>query len=515
MICDFKLKKITLHNTLNTKKTTFICCLFLFISIVYSTKGIAQKFDFDTKRVTLYKDLLKLKTNHALPIIDSLIEADENGVDIYLRNQIDIIHLLSNDSPLLFKQLKNNKDHYLKLIAPYPDDSPYKKFIEAEIHLSWAFVKLNFSQETSAFFDFKQAYKLINKNDDEFHSFLPNKKTLGMIHLIIGNIPSEYRWLTNTLGFEGNVSQGTSNLEDVANSGSIFKTECRLLMGVVDAFLFRNDLSGINAIEKLQEEEKDNLLFNFILASLYAKSKWNDKVIETMLNRPNGVKYATVPAYSFFIAEAYLNKLMYTEAIEYYLKFLSQYEGNNHVQATYYKLYVAYFLNGDENMATKYLRKIDIKSDAVTYPDRYAVAFVKANEFSAPKLMKARLLTDGGYYEQALSILFSEEKLKTKKDRVEYEYRLARIYHLLGIPSKAITFYKNTIEQSSTKNPWYFAANACLQLGYIYKEKYPSQASFYFKQVKNYHNHIYKNSLTDKANRELKEVEVRLKHERQ
>jgi hypothetical protein len=47
---------------------------------------------------------------------------------------------------------------------------------------------------------------------------------------------------------------------------------------------------------------------------------------------------------------------------------------------------------------------------------------------------------------------------------------------------------------------WYFAPNACLQMGYLFvDERNESRAKEYFKKALTYKDHEYKNSIDSKA----------------
>ncbi len=69
------------------------------------------------------------------------------------------------------------------------------------------------------------------------------------------------------------------------------------------------------------------------------------------------------------------------------------------------------------------------------------------------KLLQARLLTEGGYHERALTILQSiDESQLPVADKVEYLFRTARAWQEAGDNSKALAYYRSTIEMGK---PWH------------------------------------------------------------
>jgi tetratricopeptide (TPR) repeat protein len=93
--------------------------------------------------------------------------------------------------------------------------------------------------------------------------------------------------------------------------------------------------------------------------------------------------------------------------------------------------------------------------------------------------------------------------LPTAKDQTEYYYRKARLAHRMGEISAAKLFYQQSIDMTKN-NPWYFGANAALQLGYIAKEQKDfTNARKYFELAMSFQRHEYKNSIDSKAKTEL------------
>jgi tetratricopeptide (TPR) repeat protein len=114
----------------------------------------------------------------------------------------------------------------------------------------------------------------------------------------------------------------------------------------------------------------------------------------------------------------------------------------------------------------KVMRYGDVSVDE----DRQAMMEAESGILPNVALLKGRLLFDGGYYLEAEKILMDPNiMLSTKRDSVEYNYRLGRVSHSSGKPETALTYYQRCIDQGQDL-PNYFAANAALHTGLIYEE---------------------------------------------
>ena len=137
----------------------------------------------------------------------------------------------------------------------------------------------------------------------------------------------------------------------------------------------------------------------------------------------------------------------------------------------------------------------------ITDADKQAYQSAKKGGWPNPILLKARLLSDGGYQSQALNMLAGKTSndFTADADKTEFAYRLGRIYDLMNQDELAIRFYKSAIEKGEHQ-PEYFAARAALQIGMIYEsQRQFSKAVEYYHQCIEMKDHAFKNSLDQKA----------------
>ena len=93
----------------------------------------------------------------------------------------------------------------------------------------------------------------------------------------------------------------------------------------------------------------------------------------------------------------------------------------------------------------------------------------------------------------------SKHCLPALGDKLEYVYRIGRIYEDMGKDAEAITYYKQTIQLGANQTA-YFAARAALQAGQILEKRGQKlEAISFYEQCLSMEEHSYKNSLDQRA----------------
>ena len=116
-------------------------------------------------------------------------------------------------------------------------------------------------------------------------------------------------------------------------------------------------------------------------------------------------------------------------------------------------------------------------------------------------LLKTRLLNDGGYNNEALLLLNgkSVNDFDKTEEKLEFAYRVGRIYDDIGKDDEAIKMYLYAIKLGANRTE-YYAARAALQIGWIYERQGKMDLAVkYFQQCLDLKDHDYKDSLDQKA----------------
>ncbi|GAB3531612.1 hypothetical protein GCM10027443_14200 [Pontibacter brevis] len=447
--------------------------------------------------------MLKLRVGSGRALLQPELQKDaDNAAALLVANYADFLEICVQQDQVRYDQLLQAQEQRLERLENKRNRSAWDGYAAAEVRMHLAMTKLLFGNRLAAAWDFRKAYLHYAENARRWPGFVPNRKNLGVLQILLGSVPDQYKWFLNIIGLKGNVKEGMANLEAAANQPSVFREEAQLLHALVLHLLEQEEPEqAVAQVTSLARAQPDNLLFQFTAMHLLKKTKQSDAALEFYSNRPTGKKYLHFPYMHHMAADLYLFRGDYDKSIQKNLLFLKQHKGQHYLKAVHFKLYLAYLLDNQPAQAKWYFSRIPEIGIADTEEDRYAARYAEGPESPVVPLLQARLHADGGYYQEALQDL-KQMKITTATPlpvRAEYLYRQARIYHGLEDMQDAITFYKKTIDLSGATD-LYFAPNAALQLGYIYQEaKQPTLAKAYFRQAMNYKGHPYKNSIDTKA----------------
>ena len=159
------------------------------------------------------------------------------------------------------------------------------------------------------------------------------------------------------------------------------------------------------------------------------------------------------------------------------------------------------FLQGNTNAAENARQQVLTKGSETTDADKQAAKDAKSGVWPNPLLLKARLLNDGGYNNEAIALLTgkSAADFTKQEDKLEFAYRIARIYDDVGRDSEAIKMYLLAIKLGEDRTE-YYAARAALQIGLIYEQQGKKDIAIkYFQECLDMKDHDYKDSLDQKA----------------
>jgi len=271
----------------------------------------------------------------------------------------------------------------------------------------------------------------------------------------------------------------------------------------MQGYILQKSNEAVSGLKSLYNSNPESLLIGYLYVSVLMKSQENETALQ-VLESLKDLQYEGYIEFSllkYLQAEALLQKGEYLKAIDNYHQFSEMHQGQNYLKDALYKTGLAYWLINEPDSTSKYYQIARETGETLTEVDKHANKQLESKEHPNRSIMEVRLLTDGGYYEQALDNLekIHSSELKNKKDQVEFNYRKARIYHQTNQINAAIAFYKLTINNGE-KNNWYFAPNSALQLGFIYQqEENKYLAEKYFKKALSYKGYEYKNSIDNKA----------------
>ncbi len=484
-----------------------LCALSLSFLLFISPKNIfGQKvFDFNAQCRQAYKEIIKLKLDNGKKIIDAeKLQHPNNLIPYFLENYIDFFILFFNEDPSEFKAREINLEKRIELMDKGPESSPFFLFTKSIIHFQWAAIKIKFGNNWNAGWGFRRSFLLSKENQKKFPSFAPNDMLYGAMQVAAGTIPDGYKWLSNLLGIKGSVKTGMLQLEKflAANDewAQLYRDEAVFYYLYLKFYIENKKDEVFKFITQKNLDVKNNHLFTYLAANLGINNQQSAYAITVLAQKNNDTDYLKMPVWDMEMGYAKLNHLEPDAAI-YLNRFVQTFKGKFYVKDVLQKLSWFYYLQSDQKRANAIRKLITEKGASETEAEKQAQKEALSGLWPNKILLRARLLNDGGYHAEALQILqgktFSDFLLTEEK--LEFAYRLARIYDDLGRKDEAIAGYLETIKLGENRKE-YFAARSALQIGYIYETKNEkTKAITYFQKCIDFSNHDYKNSLDQKA----------------
>jgi tetratricopeptide (TPR) repeat protein len=386
-----------------------------------------------------------------------------------------------------------------------PQSSPFYNYCLSMVYMQKAIIDAKFNEKVSAAFNIRRSYQYIKANEKSFSTFSPNTMLYGSLQAIMSIIPKGYQWMTNLLGLRGSMSNGMRILKDFVYSNDpyarLMNSESSFLYGFL---LFNIENKKEEALQFIKDRKLDvvnNHLLAYMAANLNKNGQHTEAAKNIILNRNQSPEYLQTEVWNYELGYCQLHQLDLKAAITSFEHFVNNFKGNFYIKDVYQKISWCYYLLGNMQAAQAARNHVLDRGNTVTDADMQALKEAKSGKWPNPFLLKARILNDGGYNNESLALLTTKtiDSFSTIEDKLDFVYRLGRVYDDLNKPYEAIVNYLKAIELGENRTD-YFAARAAWQIGLIYeKQGNKQQAINYYNKCLSMENHDYKNSLDEKA----------------
>ena len=497
-------------------KNHYLFACILSLSTVFG--GVAKaEFDFNETVVKAYHAALSLRLaeTKALTAAEHIAHRNNLAAD-YVDDYVDFFKIFINEEEAEYERLAANKDYRLQRITKEGDaNSPYFLFVQAQIHLHWAIVKVKFEEYVGAALEIKKAYSLLEENQRKFPSFVANKGSLGCLHAVVGTIPDDFKWGANLIGMKGSIAQGQREVEEVLQYAKkhddfLFEEETIVMYSFLLLHLGNAGDEAWQRIRTPKLNHTTNPLACFVQANIAMHTAHTDDAIKILQNRPKSAAYLPFHYLDFMLGIAKLERGD-TDADVFLQNYVRQFKGRHYIKECYQKLAWSALLNGNLAGYKANLALCKNSGRASQEADKKALKDAKSTIIPNLALLRARLYCDGGYFLKAKAYLtsYAEKSFGTPAEKLEYNYRLGRIYDKLNDTPRAVEFYRYTIEQGKNETA-YFACNAALQLGLLYENNNDTaNARTYYSLCLSLSPADYKDSLHQKAKAGLQRLKRR------
>ncbi|HHB77929.1 MAG TPA: hypothetical protein ENK85_01695, partial [Saprospiraceae bacterium] len=315
----------------------------LFLLLPFTGKSNAAYFKYSLKAKDAYQLVINLRLNEAEIALTNLkISEPDNLIVYHIEDYVDFFKIFITEDKALFKQLEKNKNRRLRKIRSGDKNSPYYLYSQAEINLHWALLRIKFGEYLSAFNEVSDAYQLLKKNQSKFPNFVANKKSLGILHSIVGTVPDKYRWGVKLIGkIDGSIPQGKQEIESVLayaeNHDFIFREETEIMYAFLLLHLSNQGELAWEVISNSRIDPEKNPLGCFVQANIALHAGKSKEAEAILRKRPYGKEFFDLP-YLYYMSG--LTKLYRLDASAEadFLRFLKYQKGASYIKEAYQKL---------------------------------------------------------------------------------------------------------------------------------------------------------------------------------
>lgn len=453
-----------------------------------------------------HKLTLKLELNAANQILNEAVASDADNAAIpYFLCQSHFVRAFISEEQADFTTLQKSTDICLDLLEDLPENNPWKGQARSELLLRLALVKLKRQEFVSAGYNIRKAFMQSMEVRKKYPDFAPGMRTAGILHMAMGSVPENYKWLANLAGMHGSIEQGANEM-----NGAIFSMrkddefgflldETLLMRAFCASHFEKNERRALELLAKHANNPSGLFLF-FQVNTLVKAERFHDAL--AMLNnyKPSPTSYP-LQYVAFQKGLLQLGALQTKEASKSFATYVNNYKGNSFVKASLHKLAWICLIRGDSVGYKQNMARVLTRGTSFTDEDQQAQRQAETGDIPNVYLLECRLLFDGGNYDEALEKLSAipTSKVASLRDQLEFTYRMARICEKKKMTERAIRFYSSTYANGKG-HAWYFAANSALLLGNIYEQSGDnSKALEWYKKCLALRKHEYQNSIDQKA----------------
>lgn len=480
--------------------------LLLLFLLLYNVLLAQRPYDWNDKVQTIYESITALKIPEARKLIaNEKLKNTDNLAFLLLESYADLYQLFFNESPTDYQSLYPQFDKRINIFKKGPQNSPFYLYSLGLLNLHKAVAAIRFDRNWDAALDFRKAYIHFKNNNNLYPNFGPNKLYFGLLTTLIGSAPNNYQWMLNVLGFNGNILKGNEMVLSYLNSKDeytkIAMNEALLIYPYLVMNFEGDTKKTFDFIEHHNYDFKKNHIHAYMATNLYLNHHNATKALEIANGIELSPAYLNIPFWHYEKGFALFNQMKFDLAQKEFLSFVNEFTGNFYKKDAYEKLSWIAYLQNNMKQANLYRSQLLQTGSVVTDADKLAQQNALSRVWPNPLLLKARVLSDGGFQKQALMLLADKTSLDfaSNVDKAEFPYRLARIYDIMGDTTNAIKYYKSTIQKGAGLTA-YFASRAALQIGWIHEiNKNDKDAILYFNICLSMKNHAFKNSMDQKA----------------
>jgi hypothetical protein len=468
----------------------YFLILFLFLPVISFSN-----FDFNANCQQAMQAVLDLRILDARKLIEDEKKLHpQNGYTIYLQHYSECIELIATEDVKVYEKLINSYSDRMDQMDRLDDGTPVNSWLQAEMLFQTGLAQVKFGTRINGVTKMLSAYERIKDHRKKYPDFWQNRKLTGVFNIILNNIPPFIRWAADLFGYTGDSVLGLYQLQDYGEHAISIPglAEESVIMANLGFLLARQEEEAF----RFMNAQDPSLLKLTLVRYLYSNSASfvyrNDLTLQMLDGIHQDQLQVSFYAIPYALGRCKLNHLE-KDAKVYLEDFLDNYTVLDYKKAACNRLSYCYLLEGNMQKYLEYKERVATVGQ--TLRDRDQEALLESTTEIVPHtgLLKARLLCDGGYFEDAMGIMKSinPDQLTEESYRLEYHYRMGRILQLSGKPEQAIPELVEAYNDGKS-SPYTYATRAALYLGKIYEaRKDYSTASHWYQQCEEVYSSVH------------------------
>lgn len=430
---------------------------------------------------------------------------DDDALREFYAHHLSFLETMGVQTKTQCEAFEAASENYETRLKGFELDKRYYFFV-AEMRLERAIIAFLQKETWTAGNHLRKCYAAATKLRKQMPGSPLSERFYGMFQVAISAAPSQYDWALELLGLEGNLKDGIRRLKIAAAGSPLLRRENDVLL----YFVYRNLMADLGLARRHAEtalaRSPKSVLFYYLAAHNALDRRANEEavgVLETYFYKFGDAK--RFPFMYYQLGKAALYKQDWPNARKYLDLYRQLFKGEVYATDARYAEGLTYALAGDKARALAVFREIAKQDAPVFDKDIYAWKQAKLHAkryFTETELLllRARYLTDGGYFDRAAQLLEALPAAGLNADdHCARHYLLARARHLAGVPRAAHALYKKAAAAAPERNLW-MKAYAVLYLGQLHETagNY-EQARAYYRVALKFEDFDYERGLEQKA----------------
>lgn len=461
---------------LTSKIYCLLSSVFILLTIAFCllSPPATAKFDFNTNCQQTMQAILDLRLRDAQSLMeDEKKLRPDNGYVIYLEHYAQSVELIITEENALYEKIMGQFADRIKQMNRLDDGSPYNSWLQAEMYFQAGLAQVKYGSRVNGISKILSSFNKIRAHRRKYPDFQQNQKLTGTFNILLDHIPPFLKWAADLFGYGGNSDLGLYQLQNYFNHVKTIPglaEEAAMFSILGYKMNWQND-DGFRFAESLDQNILNNTLVRYLHATAATFVYRNDLAMELLSKIQQSKLQVKFYSLDYLTGKSKLNHLEDDAGI-YLEKYLTNYPGLDYKKDASNRLSYHYLIRNDQLNYEKFRSMVASVGQELRERDKEAMLESTAVIMPHVGLLKARLLCDGGYFDEALAMISSidPDGLDEISYRLEYHYRIGRIRQLTLHTKEALEAHTKAYDEGKS-HPYTFAARAALQLAKIWEQE--------------------------------------------